>query len=65
MSGVRNGVPRPEPATPLGREVFEEAVVGDHGLIPEAYLVAEDAGGAWVGQTTLFRHGTSPDFLQV
>lgn len=39
MNGVRGDVPRSEPATPLSRQVFEEAVIGDPGLIPEAYLV--------------------------
>lgn len=63
MSDVRRDVPRSEPATPLSREVFEEAVLGDPGLLPEAYLIAEDAGGAWVGQTTLFRTDASPDLL--
>ncbi|GMA15971.1 GNAT family N-acetyltransferase [Deinococcus metallilatus] len=63
MSDVRQDVPRSEPATPLSREVFEEAVLGDPGLLPGAYLIAEDTRGAWIGQTTLFRSEASPDLL--
>lgn len=63
MSDVRADVPRPEPATPLSREVFEQAVLGDPGLLPDAYLIAEDARGEWLGQTTLFRSEASPDLL--
>ncbi|MEF2279814.1 GNAT family N-acetyltransferase [Deinococcus sp. YIM 134068] len=62
MSDVRRDVPRSEPATPLSREVFEEAVLDDPGLLPDAYLVAEH-GGRWIGQTTLFRSEASPDLL--
>lgn len=63
MSDVRADVPRSDPATPLSREVFEEAVLGDPGLLPDAYLIAQDAAGAWLGQTTLFRSEASPDLL--
>ncbi|WP_216325860.1 GNAT family N-acetyltransferase [Deinococcus aestuarii] len=62
MSDVRRDVPRAEPATPLSREVFEEAVLGDPGLLEDAYLVAEH-DGRWIGQTTLFRSEASPDLL--
>ncbi|WP_102127295.1 GNAT family N-acetyltransferase [Deinococcus planocerae] len=62
MSDVRGDVPRSEPATPLSREVFEEAVLGDPGLLEDAYLVAEYQGD-WIGQTTLFRSEASPDLL--
>ncbi|MPY67856.1 GNAT family N-acetyltransferase [Deinococcus sp. SDU3-2] len=63
MSDVRGDVPRAEPATPLSRQVFEEAVLGDPALLPDAYLIAENAGGEWIGQTTLFRTEVSPDLL--
>lgn len=63
MSDVRADVPRSEPATPLSRDVFKEAVLGDPGLLPDAYLIAEDASGEWIGQTTLFRSEASPDLL--
>ncbi|GGN35293.1 GNAT family N-acetyltransferase [Deinococcus daejeonensis] len=62
MSDVRQDVPRAEPATPLSREVFEDAILGDPGLIEDAYLVAE-VDGTWAGQTTLFRSDASPDLL--
>lgn len=62
MSDVRLDVPRSEPATPLSFQVFEEAVLGDHGLLPEAYLVAEQAG-QFTGQTVLFRSDASPDLF--
>ncbi|GHG22791.1 GNAT family N-acetyltransferase [Deinococcus indicus] len=62
MSDVRQDVPRAEPATPLTRQVFEDAILGDPGLLPDAYLIAE-VGGDWVGQTTLFRSDASPDLL--
>ncbi|BDP40156.1 GCN5 family acetyltransferase [Deinococcus aetherius] len=62
MSDVRGDVPRAEPATPLSREVFEEAVLNDPGLLPDAYLVAEH-DGRWIGQTNLFRSEASPDLL--
>ncbi|GGL81972.1 GCN5 family acetyltransferase [Deinococcus aerolatus] len=60
MSDVRGDVPRDDPATPLSLQVFTDAVLGDPGLLPEAYLVAE-AGGEWIGQTVLFRSGASPE----
>lgn len=63
MSDVRRDVPRAEPATPLSREVFEEAVLGDPALLPGAYLIAQDTRGEWTGQTTLFRSEASPDLL--
>ncbi|MFC4638045.1 GNAT family N-acetyltransferase [Deinococcus hohokamensis] len=62
MSDVRADVPRAEPATPLSFQVFEEAVLGDPGLLPEAYLVAEH-DGQWIGQTVLFRSEASGDLL--
>ncbi|GGS02435.1 GNAT family N-acetyltransferase [Deinococcus sedimenti] len=62
MSDVRQDVPRAEPATPLSFEVFEDAILGDPGLLPDAYLVAE-VDGQWVGQTSLFRSDASPDLL--
>lgn len=63
MSDVRRDVPRAEPATALSLQVFEEAVLGDSALLPGAYLIAENAGGEWIGQTTLFRTEASPDLL--
>lgn len=62
MSEVRQDVPRAEPATPLSRQVFEEAVLGDPGLLPGAYLVAEH-GGAFIAQTALYRSEASLDLL--
>ncbi|MFD1731356.1 GNAT family N-acetyltransferase [Deinococcus malanensis] len=62
MSDVRSDVPRAEPATPLSFQVFEEAVLGDPGLLPDAYLVAEH-GEALIGQTALFRSEASTDLL--
>lgn len=62
MSDVRQDVPRAEPATPLSRAVFEDAVLGDPGLLPDAYLIAE-VDGTWIGQTACFRSGASPDLL--
>ncbi|ACO46992.1 GNAT family N-acetyltransferase [Deinococcus deserti] len=62
MSDVRGDVPRAEPATPLSFRVFEEAVLGDPGLLPDAYLVAGH-GDTLIGQTVLFRSGASPDLL--
>ncbi|WP_221090323.1 GNAT family N-acetyltransferase [Deinococcus aquaedulcis] len=62
MSDVRQDVPRAEPATPLSQAVFQEAVLGDPGLLPDGYLVAEH-GGTFIGQTTLFRSEASPDLL--
>lgn len=62
MSDVRGDVPRADPATPLSFQVFEDAVLGDPGLLPQAYLVAE-AGGEWIGQTTLFRSEASPELF--
>ncbi|PTA67726.1 GNAT family N-acetyltransferase [Deinococcus arcticus] len=62
MSDVRQDVPRAEPATPLSFEVFREAVLDDPCLLPDGYLVAEH-GGAFIGQTTLFRSEASPDLL--
>lgn len=62
MSDVRQDVLRSEPATPLTRQVFEDGVLGDPGLLPDAYLIAE-ADGTWVGQTACFRSDASPDLL--
>ncbi len=62
MSAVRVDVPRADPVTPLSFQVFADAVLGDPGLLPEAYLVAE-AGGEWIGQTVLFRSGASPELF--
>ncbi|MFT2721462.1 GNAT family N-acetyltransferase [Deinococcus sp. A31D244] len=62
MSDVRQDVPRAEPATPLSRQVFEDGVLGDPGLLPDTYLIAE-VGGDWIGQTVCFRSGASPDLL--
>lgn len=62
MNDVRQDVPRAEPATPLTRQVFEDAILGEPGLLPDAYLIAE-AGGQWIGQTVLFRSDASPDLL--
>ncbi|GHF51971.1 GNAT superfamily N-acetyltransferase [Deinococcus metalli] len=53
MSDVRTDVPRSEPATPLSFQVFTEAVLGDPGLLPDAYLVAV-YGEDFIGQTALF-----------
>ncbi|THF87683.1 GNAT family N-acetyltransferase [Deinococcus sp. KSM4-11] len=58
MSDVRRDVPRSEPATPLAFQVFEEAVLGDPGLIPDAYLVAAHAE-QFIGQTALFSSDVS------
>ncbi|UQN07739.1 GNAT family N-acetyltransferase [Deinococcus sp. QL22] len=63
MSDVRRDVPRSEPATPLTFEVFDEAVLNDSCLLPEAYLIAEAPGGDWIGQSTLFRSEASADLL--
>ncbi|GAA5441167.1 GNAT family N-acetyltransferase [Deinococcus caeni] len=62
MSDVRQDVPRAEPATPLSFQVFEDAILGDPGLLLDAYLIAE-VDGQWAGQTTLFRSDASPDLL--
>lgn len=62
MNEVRLDVPRSEPATPLTQEVFDDAVLGDFGLIPEAYVVAE-RGGELLGQTALFTNGESEDLF--
>lgn len=62
MNEVRLDVPRSEPATPLTQEVFDTAVLGDFGLIPEAYMVAE-RGGELLGQTALFTNGESEDLF--
>ncbi len=62
MSAVRVDVPRADPATPLSFEVFMDAVLGDPGLLPGAYLVAEHAG-EFIGQTALFRSPVSPDLF--
>ncbi|WP_243398332.1 GNAT family N-acetyltransferase [Deinococcus koreensis] len=62
MSDVRQDVPRSEPATPLSFQVFGEAVLGDPGLLPEAYLVAVH-DGRFIGQTALFRTEASPELL--
>ncbi|MCD0170514.1 GNAT family N-acetyltransferase [Deinococcus sp. 23YEL01] len=62
MNDVRQDVPRAEPATPLTRQVFEDAILGEPGLLPDAYLIAE-ADGQWIGQTVLFRSDASPDLL--
>jgi ribosomal protein S18 acetylase RimI-like enzyme len=62
MSEVRVDVPRADPATPLSFEVFMEAVLGDPGLLPGAYLVAEHAG-KYIGQTALFRSPVSPELF--
>lgn len=62
MSDVRQDVPRAEPATPLSLQVFLEAVLGDPGLRPEAYLVAEK-DGQFIGQTVLFASEASPDLF--
>ncbi|WP_322474248.1 GNAT family N-acetyltransferase [Deinococcus sp. AB2017081] len=53
MSDVRTDVPRSEPATPLSFQVFDEAVLGDPGLLPDAYVVAAH-GDDFIGQTVLF-----------
>ncbi|WP_309570832.1 GNAT family N-acetyltransferase [Deinococcus sp.] len=53
MSDVRLDVPRSEPATPLSAQVFEEAVLGDPGLLPDAYVIARH-GHDFIGQTVLF-----------
>lgn len=58
MSDVRTDVPRSEPATPLSFQVFDEAVLGDPGLLPGGYLVATH-GDAFIGQTTLFASDVS------
>lgn len=62
MNEVRLDVPRSEPATPLSQEMFDGAVLGDFGLIPEGYLLAE-RGGDLLGQTTLFTNGESDDLF--
>ena len=62
MNEVRLDVPRSEPATPLTQEVFDASVLGDFGLIPEAYVVAE-RGGELLGQTALFTNGESEDLF--
>ncbi|MFC4426615.1 GNAT family N-acetyltransferase [Deinococcus navajonensis] len=62
MNDVRADVPRAEPATPLSFQVFKEAVLGDPGLLPTAYLVAEHQG-QFVGQTVLFRSEASGDLM--
>lgn len=62
MSAVRGDVPRDDPATPLSVQVFVDAVLGDPGLLPPAYLVAE-AGDEWIGQTVLFRSEASPELF--
>lgn len=62
MSDVRQDVPRAEPATPLSFQVFGDAVLGDPGLLPEAYLVAVH-GGQFIGQTALYRTEAGPELL--
>ena len=42
--------------------MFDGAVLGDFGLIPEGYLLAE-RGGDLLGQTTLFTNGESDDLF--
>lgn len=62
MNEVRLDVPRSEPATPLSQDLFDKAVLGDFGLIPEGYVLAE-RGGQLLGQTTLFTNGESEDLF--
>lgn len=62
MNRVRSDVPRPEPAQPLSVQLFEEAVLGDFGLIPDAYVVATHAG-AFIGQSTLFTNGEDEELF--
>ncbi|THF66780.1 GNAT family N-acetyltransferase [Deinococcus sp. Arct2-2] len=63
MSDVRQDVPRSEPATPLTFEVFNEAILNDSCLLPDAYLIAQAPNGDWLGQSTLFRSEASADLL--
>lgn len=62
MNRVRVDVPRPEPAQPISVELFEEAILGDFGLISDGYVVAEHAGH-FVGQSTLFTNGEGDDLF--
>lgn len=56
MNEIRTDVPRPEPALPLTQQLFDEAILGDFGLLPDGYVVAEQ-GGTFIGQSTLFTNG--------
>ena len=46
-------VPHPEPQTPISYELFQERVLKDPNLLPEAYFVALD-GDDYVGMTNLW-----------
>jgi GNAT superfamily N-acetyltransferase len=55
-------VPHPEPQTSLGFEFFEDALLKNPNLLPDAYFVAVD-GDTYVGSSALWASQASGDDL--
>lgn len=62
MNEIRRDVPRPEPARPLSQQVFDDAILGDFGLLADGYFLAEHEG-QFIGQSTLFSNGEGDDLF--